>query len=137
MTDLPSVKHEALTSDELDHVSGGIIIVGGLQRQFTSALERVALNPQPLPPRIFSLGHWSWRPRKTAGRLVLEPPVILSSEESGDGRPSKLVASFSWGVAVECRFLAWNGRRAMSGLSPLCAPKLTSADHSKFMGSRP
>jgi hypothetical protein len=57
MTDLPSVKDEALTSDALDHVSGGIIIVGGLQRQFTSALERVALNPQPLPPRILSLGH--------------------------------------------------------------------------------
>jgi hypothetical protein len=57
MTDLPTVKHQALTSDELDHVSGGIIIVGGLQRQFTSALERVALNPQPLPPRIFSFGH--------------------------------------------------------------------------------
>jgi hypothetical protein len=57
MIDLPSVKHQALTSDELDHVSGGIIIVGGLQRQFVSALERVALNPQPLPPRIFSFGH--------------------------------------------------------------------------------
>jgi hypothetical protein len=38
MTDLPSVKHQALTSDELDNVSGGIIIVGGLQCQFASAL---------------------------------------------------------------------------------------------------
>jgi hypothetical protein len=57
MTDLPTVKDQALTSDELDDVSGGIIIVGGLQRQFTSALERVALNPQPLPPRIFSISH--------------------------------------------------------------------------------
>jgi hypothetical protein len=57
MTDSRSVKDEALTFDELDHVSGGIIIVGGLQRQFTSALERVALNPQPLPPRIFSFDH--------------------------------------------------------------------------------
>jgi hypothetical protein len=57
MTDLTTGKGEALTSDELDRVAGGIIIVGGLQRQFTSALERVALNPQPLPPRIFWFGH--------------------------------------------------------------------------------
>jgi hypothetical protein len=57
MTDLATVKGEAMTSDELDSVAGGIIIVSGLQHQFTSALERVALNPQPLPPRIFSFGH--------------------------------------------------------------------------------
>ena len=57
MTDLASVKGEAMTSDELDRVAGGIIIVSGFQHQFTSALERVALNPQPLPPRIFSFGH--------------------------------------------------------------------------------
>jgi hypothetical protein len=43
-------KIDTLTAEELDHVCGGIIIVGGLQRLFTSALERVALNPQPLPP---------------------------------------------------------------------------------------
>ena len=52
MTDQASIR--ALTSDELDRVAGGIIIVGGLQRQFTSVLDRVALNPQPLPPKIFS-----------------------------------------------------------------------------------
>ena len=57
MTDLTTGKDEALTFDELDRVTGGIIIVGGSQRQFTSPLERVALNPQPLPPRIFSFGH--------------------------------------------------------------------------------
>jgi hypothetical protein len=57
MTDLISVKDHALTSDELDHVCGGIIIVGGLQRQFTSPLERVALNPQPLPPQNVSFNH--------------------------------------------------------------------------------
>jgi len=57
MTDLATVKVEAMTSDELDRVAGGIIIVGGLQRLFTSVLERVALNPQPLPPRIFFFGH--------------------------------------------------------------------------------
>ncbi len=56
MTDLATVKGEAMTSDELDRVAGGIIIVSGLQHQFTSGLERVALNPQPLPPRIFSFG---------------------------------------------------------------------------------
>lgn len=58
MTDLTPVKPEALTSDELDRVAGGIIIVGGLLRQFTSRLDWVALNPQPLPPKIFSFGRW-------------------------------------------------------------------------------
>ncbi len=53
MTDFTPAKDEALTTHELDRVAGGIIIVGGLQRLFTSALERVALNPQPLPPKIF------------------------------------------------------------------------------------
>jgi hypothetical protein len=52
MTDFTPVKDEALSSDELDRVAGGIIIVGGLQHRFTSMLERVALNPQPLPPKI-------------------------------------------------------------------------------------
>ena len=56
MTDLATVKDEAMTSDELDRVAGGIIIVSGFQRQFTPALDRVALNPQPLPPRVFSFG---------------------------------------------------------------------------------
>ena len=54
MTDQASIKDKALTSDELDRVAGGIIIVSGLQRQFTSVLNRVALNPQPLPPKVFS-----------------------------------------------------------------------------------
>lgn len=54
MTNSAPVKAEALTSDELDRVAGGIIIVSGLQRQFTSRLDWVALNPQPLPPKIFS-----------------------------------------------------------------------------------
>ncbi|GAC1421961.1 MAG: hypothetical protein NVSMB6_23570 [Burkholderiaceae bacterium] len=57
MNDLAPLKDEVLTSDELDRVAGGIIIVSGLQHQFTSALERVALNPQPLPPRVFSFRH--------------------------------------------------------------------------------
>ena len=57
MTDSNSVKNDALTFDELDRVSGGIIIVGGLQQRFTSALERVALNPQPLPPRMHFFDH--------------------------------------------------------------------------------
>jgi hypothetical protein len=54
MTNLASVKNEELNCDKLDQVSGGIIIVGGIQRLFTSALERVALNPQPLPPQGIS-----------------------------------------------------------------------------------
>jgi hypothetical protein len=57
MTDRITVTDEALTSDELDLVTGGIIIVSGLQNRFTSALDRVALNPQPLPPRIFAFGY--------------------------------------------------------------------------------
>jgi hypothetical protein len=61
MTDLATVKDEVNT-DELDRVAGGIIIVGGLPQlvqQFVSPLDRVALNPQPLPPRVLSLafGH--------------------------------------------------------------------------------
>jgi hypothetical protein len=60
MTDSAAFTGEAMTSDELDGVAGGIIIVGGRQFELvhqTSALDRVALNPQPLPPRVFSFGH--------------------------------------------------------------------------------
>lgn len=61
MTDFASIKDKALTSDELDRVAGGIIIVGGLQHRFsfTSVLDRIALNPQPLPPKAlsFAFGH--------------------------------------------------------------------------------
>jgi hypothetical protein len=54
MNDLATVKSEEMTFDELDRVAGGIIIVSGFQHQITSPLERVALNPQPLPPGDFS-----------------------------------------------------------------------------------
>ena len=37
MTDSATIKGEAMTFDELDRVVGGIIIVSGLQHQFTSA----------------------------------------------------------------------------------------------------
>jgi hypothetical protein len=62
MTETAAFKAEALSTDELDRVAGGIIIVGGLQRNFqlyhqSSVLDRVAINPQPLPPRILSFGH--------------------------------------------------------------------------------
>jgi hypothetical protein len=57
MTDLATVKDEPMNADELDRIVGGIIIVSGLQHQTTSPLDRVALNPQPLPPRDFSFGH--------------------------------------------------------------------------------
>ncbi len=61
MIDLATVTGEALTSDELDRVAGGIIIVSGFQRQFelvhqSSVLERISINPQPLPPGGFSFG---------------------------------------------------------------------------------
>ena len=57
MTVSNATKSNSLTSDELDRVSGGIIIVSGLQHRFTSVLQRVALNPQPLPPRLLSFAH--------------------------------------------------------------------------------
>jgi len=61
MTDSATFKNEALSIDELDRVAGGIIIVGGMQRNYqlfqqSSVLDLVALNPQPLPPRILSFG---------------------------------------------------------------------------------
>ncbi|WP_152033426.1 hypothetical protein [Bradyrhizobium sp. DOA9] len=62
MTNTADFKVTELDSDELDRVVGGIIVVGGLQHRFAvshqaSALDRVALNPQPLPPKVFLLGH--------------------------------------------------------------------------------
>ena len=62
MTDSATFKAEVLSTDELDRVAGGIIIVGGMQRNYqlyhqNSVLDRVALNPQPLPPRNLSFGH--------------------------------------------------------------------------------
>ena len=61
MTHSAAFKSEALTFDELDRVAGGIIIVGGMQRNYqlfqqSSVLDLVALNPQPLPTRILSFG---------------------------------------------------------------------------------
>ena len=61
MTDSATFKAEVLSTDELDRVAGGIIIVGGMQRSYqlyhqSSLLDRVALNPQPLPPRTLSFG---------------------------------------------------------------------------------
>jgi hypothetical protein len=48
-----------LAANELDHVSGGIIIVSGLLHRYeqghaSSVLDRVSLNPQPLPPKVFA-----------------------------------------------------------------------------------
>ena len=62
MTDSATFKAKTLSTDELDRVAGGIIIVGGMQRSYqlyhqSSVLDRIALNPQPLPPRILSFGH--------------------------------------------------------------------------------
>ena len=53
MIDLATTKDKSLTFDELDRVAGGIILVSGFHNHLTSTLERVALNPQPLPPRVF------------------------------------------------------------------------------------
>jgi hypothetical protein len=50
-----------LSCNELDGVCGGIIIVSGLQHfelsYRTSVLDKVALNPQPLPPKSLSFTH--------------------------------------------------------------------------------
>jgi hypothetical protein len=56
MIDSATTKDKALTFDELERVAGGIIIVSGFHNHLTSALDRVALNPQPLPPRVFLFG---------------------------------------------------------------------------------
>ena len=45
-----------LSDEELEETTGGIIIVSGryvtLGSLITSPLSRVALNPQPLPPKV-------------------------------------------------------------------------------------
>ncbi len=46
---------DVLSDDQLEAISGGIIVVGGLPSAFSSPLTKVALNPQPLPPRFFRL----------------------------------------------------------------------------------
>jgi hypothetical protein len=43
--------NEELEDSQLEAISGGIIIVGGLQAQFAHRFNSVMLNPQPLPPR--------------------------------------------------------------------------------------
>jgi hypothetical protein len=46
---------DALSDDQLETISGGIIVVGGLPSAFSNPLTNVAINPQPLPPRFFRL----------------------------------------------------------------------------------
>jgi hypothetical protein len=52
MTTLATGNDRALTTDELDGVVGGAFTLHqfSLVNQFVSALDKVALNPQPLPP---------------------------------------------------------------------------------------
>ena len=46
-----------LNDDELDEVAGGIIIVSTKpQSTVYSRFSKVAINPQPLPPKIFNIG---------------------------------------------------------------------------------
>jgi hypothetical protein len=45
-----------MSPEELDEVNGGIIIVSGLQNFRASRFDKVALNPQPLPPKNFNIG---------------------------------------------------------------------------------
>ena len=42
--------------EELDQVSGGIIIIGGKPSIIASRFDKISLNPQPLPPKIFDVG---------------------------------------------------------------------------------
>ncbi|MDB5081114.1 MAG: hypothetical protein JWP00_3038 [Chloroflexi bacterium] len=44
-----------VSDEELDEVSGGIIIVSGKQ-SFKSQFNKYALNPQPLPPKFINPG---------------------------------------------------------------------------------
>ncbi len=55
MNDQVTERTDELSPDDLERVVGGIIIVGGFQKVFGSGFERVALNPQPLPPKYASL----------------------------------------------------------------------------------
>ncbi len=54
------VETSELSDEELDETSGGIIIVGGKSQRAAikigSPFEKVALNPQPLPPKNFNIG---------------------------------------------------------------------------------
>ncbi|MEN9222265.1 MAG: hypothetical protein Q6M04_07485 [Thermostichus sp. BF3_bins_97] len=43
---------DALSDDQLEEISGGIIVVGGLPSAVSNPFTNVALNPQPLPPRF-------------------------------------------------------------------------------------
>ncbi|WP_439397302.1 hypothetical protein ACRQ5Q_09295 [Bradyrhizobium sp. PMVTL-01] len=57
MTDTFCLKGNELALHQLDNVAGGIIVVGGFQHRFehfhaSSVLDRIALNPQPLPPKV-------------------------------------------------------------------------------------
>ncbi len=45
-----------MTGEELDEVNGGIIIVSGIQNVRASRFDKVALNPQPLPPKELNIG---------------------------------------------------------------------------------
>ncbi len=52
------VENAGMNEEELDEVSGGIIIVSGKKTLYkaNSRYSPVALNPQPLPPKIFNIG---------------------------------------------------------------------------------
>lgn len=45
-----------MSPEELDEVNGGIIIVSGIQNFRASRFDKVALNPQPLPPKELNIG---------------------------------------------------------------------------------
>jgi hypothetical protein len=45
-----------MSPEELDEVNGGIIIVSGIQNFKSSRFDKVALNPQPLPPKELNIG---------------------------------------------------------------------------------
>ncbi len=51
-----AVETSELSDKELDETSGGIILVGG-KSKLNSRFEKVALNPQPLPPKNFNIGY--------------------------------------------------------------------------------
>lgn len=59
MTDLAALEGEAMTSDELDRVAGGMTIQSGFQRQSHTVYQKTALDLYVINPPLptFSIPH--------------------------------------------------------------------------------
>ena len=138
MTDTASAKDRALSSDELDHVVGGIIIVSGLpqlSRQFTSAFDRVALNPQPLPPRSFTRPLTADTPSRQGASHSRYLNSIQPSQHSARGGTGKVAAGpfCAATTAIRPETRATVGHRSAHVFLARCKP----ADANSLAGSLP